>query len=201
MASIAPHIDDPSIHRDETSEAEVSQGTRLDYLSQVAMASHLDYQAFKEVAEDARFALAGALFVSAAGLARAGVAFPELGGAGYVASVATALITWAMISTTLFAAGRWGIANRAASLPELMRGLSIAAFPMFGLLLAVYAGTSVPYLAGSITWGLYALAVFNIVVATREILAISLPKAYAVCVPAVLLCGAIVSLIESFVRG
>ncbi len=118
-----------------------------------------------------------------------------------VASVATVLIAWGMLSTTLFAAGKWGIANEAASLPEVMRGLSIAAFPVLGLPLAAYAGTSVPYLAATITWGLYALVFFNIVVATREILTISLPKAYAVCAPAVILCGAIVALIESFVRG
>ena len=201
MATIAPHVEDPSIHRDETSEEEESQKSKLGYLSQVAMASHFDYEAFKEVAADARFSLASAAFVSAAGLARAGVAFPELGRAGLVASVATALIAWGMLSTTLFAAGKWGISNEAASLAEVMRGLSIAAFPVLGLPLAAHAGMLVPYLAATITWGLYALAFFNIVVATREILAISLPKAYAVCAPAVVLCGAIVALIESFLRG
>ena len=36
MATIAPHVEDRSIHCDETSKEEVSQESRLGYLAQVA---------------------------------------------------------------------------------------------------------------------------------------------------------------------
>ena len=170
------------IRRTKDHQTQQPDSERVDYLSQVVLAAHCNFVCYREVATDERTTLPSVLFVSIAGVAWGSVMLQQLGIAGPFVGMVAVVAAWCAVAATVSALAKRR-AGASAALPALLRGQSISAFPLLVLPVSLWAGVTVPYLAETIHTLLFGAAMFWLVVGTRAILNVSLPRAIALCAP------------------
>ena len=176
-------IPEPREGEPASSEGSPPEAPKLGFFSQLALASHLDSEAWAEVARDPSSTWKIVLLVALAGVARGSLEAGDFGVAAIVNATGITLVAWLLIGSLL-----WRLATRnggrAASWGEAIRGTGLAAYPFLLLFLGL-AATSVPGIIASLLAFTHGLAAYALLDATRAIFQLPTRRALVVCALAI----------------
>jgi hypothetical protein len=168
------------------------------FLTRLSFAAHLEAEPYGEIARDPACSWQVSVVVALAGLAHGVAFYSSFGPAALVVATIGALSFWLVLSSSIFLLGRL-LAPEPVGWGVVTRGVGVAAFAM--VLVAISAIGQHELLKLGIHVLAYSISIAAVVVATHEVLRVSVARALAIGLGAIALTAAGVVLLLPWVVG